>query len=373
MQWDIFCAVIDNHGDLGVCWRLAADLAGRGERARLWVDDARARAWMAPQGASGVQVLPWTGPFDAAAAAPGEVLVEAFGCNPPAAFIAQAAAAPRPPVWINLEYLSAEAYVERSHGLPSGAVGGMRKWFFYPGFTPRTGGLIREPWLAPAIAAHDAPAWRSAHGLRQTHAPISLFCYEPPALPAWLRRLADRGGPGTGGPVELAVAAGRAREAVERAEHAGFDGNFGKKSNKHHHGQLSILNMPLLPQTDYDRLLWSSAVNFVRGEDSLVRALWAGQPFIWQAYPQDDGAHAAKLHAFLHWLAAPPWLADWHAIWNALAPTPRPGGAWPQWDMAQWTQTVRQARDRLWAQDDLGTQLLRFVQAKSTSAVRANP
>ena len=31
MQWDLFCRVIDNFGDIGVCWRLAADLAGRGE------------------------------------------------------------------------------------------------------------------------------------------------------------------------------------------------------------------------------------------------------------------------------------------------------------------------------------------------------
>ena len=32
MLWDLFCRVIDNHGDLGVCWRLARDLAARGER-----------------------------------------------------------------------------------------------------------------------------------------------------------------------------------------------------------------------------------------------------------------------------------------------------------------------------------------------------
>jgi len=59
MQWDLFCRVIDNFGDIGVCWRLAADLAGRGEAVRLWTDDAGALAWMAPQGAPGVQVCAW--------------------------------------------------------------------------------------------------------------------------------------------------------------------------------------------------------------------------------------------------------------------------------------------------------------------------
>ncbi|MEO7887531.1 MAG: elongation factor P maturation arginine rhamnosyltransferase EarP, partial [Polaromonas sp.] len=44
LQWDIFCKVIDNFGDIGVCWRLAADLASRGHKVRLWVDDASALA-----------------------------------------------------------------------------------------------------------------------------------------------------------------------------------------------------------------------------------------------------------------------------------------------------------------------------------------
>jgi uncharacterized repeat protein (TIGR03837 family) len=109
MQWDLFCRVIDNFGDIGVCWRLAADLAGRGEAVRLWTDDAGALAWMAPQGAPGVQVCAW--PADGAAVAePGEVVIEAFGCALPPPFVAAMAARAaraRPPVWINLEYLSA--------------------------------------------------------------------------------------------------------------------------------------------------------------------------------------------------------------------------------------------------------------------------
>ena len=81
-----------------------------------------------------------------------------------------------------------------------------------------------------------------------------------------------------------------------------------------------ISYLPALTQIDYDHLLWACDLNFVRGEDSLVRALWAGRPFIWHIYPQDDGAHAAKLEAFLDWLQAPDSLRQFHRAGTAPAP-----------------------------------------------------
>ena len=63
LLWDIFCQVIDNHGDVGVCWRLAHELAARGHTVRLWLDDLRALPWLAPGAWSGaferIRVLPW--------------------------------------------------------------------------------------------------------------------------------------------------------------------------------------------------------------------------------------------------------------------------------------------------------------------------
>ena len=161
MVWDLFCRVIDNFGDIGVCWRLAAELGRRGQQVRLWTDDTAALVWMAPGalqgGTRGVQVIGWTDP--APDLRPGEVVVEAFGCAPPDRFVARMAAARPAPVWINLEYLSAEPYVERSHGLVSpqfaGPGAGLQKWFFYPGFSAATGppqiGLVpaRSPRVAP--------------------------------------------------------------------------------------------------------------------------------------------------------------------------------------------------------------------------------
>ena len=168
MRWDLYCRVIDNHGDAGVCWRFATDLAARGEQVRLWIDDPSPLAWMAPGGAAGVEVVPWRNDDPLPAPEPGDVVVEAFGCDPPAAMVRAMAARAEPPVWINLEYLSAEDWVERAHGLPSPQLSGpglgLVKHFYFPGFTPRTGGLLREPGLLQARERFDGDAWLAGHG-----------------------------------------------------------------------------------------------------------------------------------------------------------------------------------------------------------------
>ena len=381
-QWDIFCKVIDNFGDIGICWRLAADLASRGQRVRLWVDDGSALAWMAPLGCDGVQVLPWSvslrpADLQSVEAAPPDVMIEAFGCQIAPEFIAtcariQGATDPKParPVWINLEYLSAEPFAERNHGLPSlvqhGPTAGWTKWFFYPGFSAKTGGLLREPNLAARQAAFDRTAWLHAHGVQAIDATVvSLFCYEPPALAALLCDWAESGIDGK--PVRLLVASGRATEAVlavwgkNDQENATFNPIKQPRPNEYGRGQLSISYLPLLSQTDFDHLLWACDINFVRGEDSIVRAIWAGKPFVWQIYPQDDGVHALKLDAFLDMLDAPPSLRDFHRHWN----TPDAGVVatrpWQASDLTAWQQTSRGARGRLMANRDLSSSLMEFV------------
>lgn len=366
LQWDIFCKVIDNFGDIGVCWRLAADLASRGHRVRLWADDASALAWMAPGGCEGVRVLTWSEPLDLQGAGlaqqPTDVMVEAFGCDIAPEFIAACArtvsAGGLKPLWINLEYLSAEPYVERCHAMPSpvqgGPAAGWTKWFFYPGFTEATGGLLREPDLADRQAGFDRSAWLATQGLPSGgEKRVSLFCYEPPALASLLAQLAQHGLDGQ--PARLLVAAGRAENAVKAA----VNDEIGLQRNKDGHGQLSISYLPLLTQRDYDHLLWACDLNFVRGEDSLVRALWAGNPFVWQIYPQDDDAHLAKLHAFLARLDAPPSLRAFHDRWNAQSACDQ---ATPDLsDLPAWQSWARAIRSRLMRQDDLTTRLLRFI------------
>lgn len=337
--WDLFCRVIDNHGDAGVCWRLAAQLASRGTAVRLWMDDPSPLGFMAPGGAPGVTVLPWREPFDLQGLTPGPVWIEAFGCELPETFVA---ARTQDPVWINLEYLSAEPYVERCHGLPSpvmsGPGRGLTKRFFYPGFTERTGGLLREDDLGARQAAFDREAWLAAQGLPLAPRRTVLFGYEPPGLPAVMAQAQD---------TQWLVTPGRSAAvsaALPLAEGA------------------TRVCLPWLSQRAFDELLWSADLNFVRGEDSLVRALWAGQAFVWQIYPQHDQAHHAKLDAFLDWLDAPPGLRAFHRAWNGIGTAP---AQWPGWAAVDgWREVVQAARARLLAQDDLATQLRGWVSTK---------
>ncbi|MBD3893898.1 elongation factor P maturation arginine rhamnosyltransferase EarP [Hydrogenophaga sp.] len=362
LTWDVFCHVVDNLGDIGVCWRLCADLAARGQRVRLWIDEPGALRWMAPGALEGrvhgVRVLPWTTPL-----APGllaqlplaDVWIETFGCHPPPQarehWAAALAAGERHPVWINLEYMSAQPYVERSHGLPSlvssGPLRGVGKWFFYPGFSASTGGLLREPDLPVRQAAFDAAAWLASKGLPNAKRPrASLFCYEPVALPAVLQQA------GADTASDWLVTAGRAGDAVGAAQAQGLDT-----------GHARLHRLPRLTQRDYDHLLWACELNFVRGEDSLVRALWAGQPLVWQIYPQHDDAHHAKLEAFLDWLRAPASLRAFHRAWNGMELLADP--IWPGWTVLEsWRACVQAARARLLAQPDLVSQLLQFVAEK---------
>ena len=366
--WDVFCRVIDNFGDIGVAWRLCCQLAGRGHTVRLWVDDASALDWMAPGARAGhiagINVLPWELSRDAThvQTLPGaDVWVETFGCEIAPEFIATYAQSTgadgqkglKFPAWINLEYLSAEAFARRCHGLKSpvmsGPARGATKFFYYPGFTPDSGSLLREDDLPARQFAFDRQAWLRGLGIAQPIGTVvSLFCYEPAPLPALLRQLQHHHTDCT-----LLVTSGRASAAVRQA--LDVDPTLER-------GGLNIHFLPCLTQHDFDHLLWACDMNFVRGEDSLVRALSAGKPFVWHIYPQDDGVHHTKLDAFLDWMQAPDSLRAIHAAWNGNGANV----AMPDLHhhLATWQQTTSAARQRLLQIPDLCTQLVDFVLEK---------
>ena len=369
LMWDIFCRVIDNFGDIGICWRLCSDLAARGHTVRLWVDDASALQWMAPGAThgtgAGVQVRSWSDSQDTdglRTLPPADVWIEGFGCEIAPEFIAARAALTRArglngikiPAWINLEYLSAESYVERCHGLPSpvmhGSAQGWTKHFFYPGFTPHTGGLLREPDLLQRQADFAQPGqreqWLAQRGINwHGERLVSLFCYEPKALPDLLQEL-------NAGelPTLLLVTAGRAHDAVQAL------------AARYPH--LRLVYLPPLSQRDFDHLLWACDLNCVRGEDSVIRAIWAGKALLWQIYPQHDAAHHEKLDAFLAMLGADDTLKQGHYAWNDIASDSANGSPLRLTHLKHWTQTVQLARARLMQMDDLVTQLAAFVLKK---------
>ncbi len=385
-NWDIFCNVVDNFGDIGVCWRLACNLASRGKRVRLWVDDVSPLAWMAPNGHSNVEVIDCQNglPNDQNYVL-GDVLVDTFDCEFAINLVAAQATntpargqfiplkSPTQPVWLNLEYLTAESFSERAHTLPyvhhSGAAQGWTQRYFYPGFIERTGGLLRETDLFQRKRAFDRRVWLNQFltlnqlKFSETTSYVSLFCYEPAALEALIDQLAA-----SQTPTCLLVTAGRAAAAVKALlEH--------KKQLQPAYllpEVLSILHLPQLTQNDYDHLLWSCDLNFVRGEDSLVRAIWAAKPFIWQIYPQHDGAHHAKLDAFLAMMDAPESLKTAHMAWNASAAELKADPqllCFPQLDLSiclpAWSESAQNLSSKLRLQVDLASNLIAFAEKNS--------
>lgn len=304
--WDIFCTVVDNFGDIGVTWRLARALARYHRLAvRLWVDDWEVFARLCPRAPAvpgrveidGVEVRQWRDPFPAVA--PAENVIEAFGCELPPGYVAAMAAREAKPLWINLEYLSAEPWVTGCHRLSSPHPRlPLLKHFFFPGFVAGTGGLLREPGLLAARDRFQADADARAAFLRTLGvgpvAPgtrvVSLFAYENSALGALLDAWAE-----SDEPTLLLVPEGRVVGGVAR--------HFGRAAapigSRIQDRALDVRILPFVDQDAYDRLLWSCDLNFVRGEDSFVRAQWAGRPFVWHIYPQDEEAHRMKLDAFL--------------------------------------------------------------------------
>lgn len=292
LRADLFCRVVDNFGDAGVCWRLARQFASEhAVDVTLWIDRLATLAAIEPairqrdmQSVAGVDVRRLCDD-DAHATIP-EIVVEAFGCGLPARYLDAMARSARPPVWFNLEYLSAEAWVDAAHGLASVHPKlGLTRYFWFPGFTPKTGGLIREAGL---LDARDA--WRARSPPASNVLSILLFCYPNRALPALFDAWSE-----SDRPVRCTISEGVATAALDRW----LGGDVPHAGAPIVRGHLTIDIARFAAQHAFDRMLWDADVNVVRGEDSFVRAQWAARAFVWHVYPQAENAHRAKLDAFL--------------------------------------------------------------------------
>ena len=355
---DIFCRVVDNFGDAGVAWRLARQLVEeRGVAARVVVNDLAALRKIVPavtadesrQIVDGVAITRWQDEIEPFA--PAELVIEMFGCDLPSAYLDHMAKQSPRPVWLNVEYLSAEAWIDTHHLQPSPhPTLPLAKYFFFPGFSAASGGLIRERSIATSAPARSEPR---ASPLR-----VMLFGYaEAPgeALLAAIQRESI--------PTRVTAMEGALTGKLQR-----WRGVSATKSLESAPALVFVVNH-FVPQQAFDTLLWQHDVLFVRGEDSFVRALWAEKPFIWQIYPQADGAHWAKLEAFLDRYcdglgagAASALRALWHA-WNA----PDADAIAPAWNAFSAELPAIKTHARRWAQHlrnqpDLASNILSFFQ-----------
>lgn len=338
---------------------------------RLWVDDLASFRRMQPevdvalaqQMVAGVSVGHWTAAFPAAV--PADIVIEGFGVRLPDVYIEAMVGRTPAPVWINLEYLSAEAWVDSHHGLPSPHPRlPLTKYFFFPGFTRATGGVLIEDRLAQQRAEFQADnaaiqACRRGLGIMTDDARglwLSLFCYENAALTglvaAWS---ADSGR------VHCVVPEGYALTQMEAI--AGRRIVPGTAATL---GSLTVHAIRFLDQPGYDRLLWSCDANFVRGEDSFVRAQLAARPLVWQAYPQDEESHLQKAAAFrARYFAGleAATVGSYERLfdsWNRQ--TPDCGSLWPEFrrNLGQYTQNAANWALQIAENGDLAANLAKF-------------
>jgi uncharacterized repeat protein (TIGR03837 family) len=377
---DLYCRVVDNFGDAGIAWRLARQLvAEHGCQVRLIIDqpgyvfklEAATETLSTPFCLQGIAVFDWQRP-PALDCLP-QVVIAAFQCQLPSALEALLAQPPSPaqPLWINLDYLSAETWVDEAHGRPSHKSFGGTEWFYLPGFTAASGGLIREHDATPdhgssgpaeQLARAALPQVRGVPVGRTGGFKISLFCYSGQDLSALIERWSTT--PSSvieAPPIDVMITAGCDVADIRRQL------QIPSESVSFRRGRVDLHFLPWLKQRDYDFVLADCDLNFVRGEDSWIRAIWAAKPFVWRPYPQSDGADRIKLDAFLR-RCEPDFSAQCYLLVSQMMHAWRAnrgcGELWSAWheQHAEMAGAFSRLRQRLALQPGLAARLTEFIE-----------
>ena len=321
---DIFCDVIDNYGDAGVCLHLARTLSSSC-KVRLFCNNMQVLGTLvtdSDRDSSTLSLVSWENPpqsYD-----PADAVISAFNCRFDSTVLS-ALQQHRSSLIINLDYLSAESWVEDCHKIPS-FVDGLEVYYYFPGFTARTGGLnidstfraqclqrlqnapltsssspcpsqsgqqLQPPQLRPHTQLLLQPQSQAAlwpSDAKEIARTITLFGYENDAVGAFIDacgRSRRR--------TEITVFAGLAQDNLRRL----YGQNFAPGTITAVNDRVSITCSPMVTHEHYDQILLNHDFNLVRGEDSIVRAMHTGIPFLWHIYPQDEQAHITKLKSFL--------------------------------------------------------------------------
>lgn len=296
----VFTEVIDNFGDAGVAWRLAREAARRGATVRLVADKLEPFAFLCGsdsgrdvQDVSGVTLVKRSA-FELLPVAVDDIVLEIFAVRLPARYEAALKACAEPVFWANFDYLTSEAWAADFNERPSlDPASGKPKTNFFPGLAPGCAPVVIEADYLAGKEAFEPDKWLGRLGLSTP----SAFYFGYPGAPVGdiACALAEAGF------ASVACAQGKAGEDLALAL-AGTG--------------VKTVALPFFPQPELDCHLWASALNFVRGEDSLVRAVLAGRPFLWQVYPSEDARQTEKLAGFLE--AARPAFAtsEAFALWR---------------------------------------------------------
>ena len=306
----ILCKVVDNFGDIGVVYRLARALSDLRPELELTLVVSNLDSFhkMASQidpkktiqdfryKNSTWKILDWnletesgkrkTENEEQLLTPDCSVILECFQCGRPD-WLENILFAPdfaQTVQIIQIDYLTAEDYADEFHLLKSGTrKTNIKKIFFMPGFTPKTGGLIIND--QPVINSEN-PGFSS---LTQQAFKIFFFAYEDDCtsvvngISAFQDKMREMNKEFS---VTVYLADGKSCVPFERSW---------KKINS----PFKIEKIPFLQQEEFDYFIAQMDFLFVRGEDSLARAALTGLPYVWQAYKQDENYQLVKVNALL--------------------------------------------------------------------------
>ena len=270
---DVFCDVIDNFGDAGVCLRLCRDFSKKNYEVRLFCNNVNILNKITnSEDASNrfLSLLSWSDKnMDYS---PSEVVIQAFSVRLPDNLIKKIKT--RKSTVINLEYLTAETFAEDCHKLPSYA-DGFESFFFFPGFTKKTGGVVIEKSFLEKINKTKSKESKN----------ITLFSYENEKVKSVINSLNKE-------KFILNIFEGKGLNNFNNQLKLNLSAGDEYKLN-----ELTVRVLPMVSQDEYDSYLIDSKLNLVRGEDSIVRAMLTGNPFLWHIYPQEEDVHKDKIEA----------------------------------------------------------------------------
>ena len=278
---DIFCQVIDNYGDVGVAYRLAREFKRVYPNKKLRFVINQIEELNLIRKSEDIEIILYKDISKIENSA--DLIIESFGCEIPKEYMDKALKNAK--LIINLEYFSAEKWVDDFHLQESFLGGNLKKYFFIPGLSEKSGGILLDNEFLQRKKKVEVnnEYYLKYFGIKEKYDLIgSVFSYEKnfDSLIEELKKLDKK--------VILLILSEKTQK------------NFIKYfDNGNNYDKIKSVKLPFFTYDKYEELLALCDFNLVRGEDSFVRALLLGKPFLWHIYPQDENTHIKKLESFL--------------------------------------------------------------------------
>ena len=278
---DIFCQVIDNYGDVGVAYRLAREFKRVYPNKKLRFVINQTEELNLIRKSEDIEIILYKDISKIENSA--DLIIESFGCEIPKEYMDKALKKSK--LIINLEYFSAEKWVDDFHLQESFLGGNLKKYFFIPGLSEKSGGILLDNEFLERKKKVEANKeyYLEKFEIKEKYDLIgSVFSYEKnfDSLIEELKKLDKK--------IILLILSEKTQK------------NFIKYfDNGNNYDKIKFVKLPFFTYDKYEELLALCDFNLVRGEDSFVRVLLLGKPFLWHIYPQDENTHIKKLESFL--------------------------------------------------------------------------